>query len=375
MLPGAFDTDRLAANIEGNAKRQNIPYDRFVRELFTSTGSNLEHPGGSYFKVLRTPDAIAETTTQVFLGVRFNCNKCHDHPFERWTQDQYYELTSYFAQVGRKEDPAFAGQKIGGSAVEGAKPLVEIMFDRGSGEVTHLRTNQQVKPHFPYSFGGSAAGQGPDNGSRREQLARWITSKENPYFAKSYVNRLWGYLFGRGIIEPIDDIRAGNPPTNPELLDALTADFIASGFDMQHMLRTMCKSRTYQLSIKPNEWNADDEVNITDIELLPDGRIYVFGTSLEVLDVLDELQNGRDDVVRRRIESQQTLQPQRQKIAQGKQHVRNIPSIRRPPALGDDFAVPHQHEALEFVNLAFHRFDKLQDSCRSDPLAFGRGAL
>jgi hypothetical protein len=235
----------------------NKPYDQFAREVITASGSNIENPPASYYKTLREPDVLMENTTHLFLAVRFNCNKCHDHPFERWTQDQYYHLASYFAQVGRKEDPAFAGQKIGGSAVEGAVPLAEVIYDTGAGDVTHLRTGQVAAPAFPYVHADTA----PASASRREQLARWITSKDNQYFAKSYVNRQWGYLFGSGIIEPIDDIRAGNPPTNPELLDALTADFVKSGFDMQHVVRTICKSRVYQHSVAVNKWNADDTVN------------------------------------------------------------------------------------------------------------------
>ncbi|MBW3596238.1 MAG: DUF1553 domain-containing protein [Planctomycetes bacterium] len=235
----------------------NAPYDEFARQVLTASGSNLENPPASYYKTLRDPDVLMENTTHLFLAIRFNCNKCHDHPFERWTQDQYYHLAAYFAQVGLKEDQAFSGQKIGGSAVEGAKPLVEVVYDKGSGEVTHDRTGEVAPPAFPYTH----ADEPPADASRRDQLAHWITSPENPYFAKSYVNRLWGYLFGRGIIEPIDDIRAGNPPTNPELLDALTQDFINSGFDVQHMFRTICKSRTYQHSIQTNEWNEDDTIN------------------------------------------------------------------------------------------------------------------
>ncbi|RPH78495.1 MAG: DUF1553 domain-containing protein, partial [Planctomycetaceae bacterium] len=155
-----------------------------------------------------------------------------------------------------KEDPNFANQKIGGSAVEGAAPLVEVIYDAGGGEVKHDRTGLVTAPAFPYQREITAA-----NGSRREQLSSWLTSKDNEYFAKSYVNRLWGYLFGRGIIEPIDDIRAGNPATNPELLDALSRDFVAHQFDMRHILRTICQSRVYQHSVKSNAWNQDDELN------------------------------------------------------------------------------------------------------------------
>lgn len=240
-----------------NAIASNMPYDRFAYEVMTATGSTLEHPAAAYWKVLREPAGAMENTTHLFLAVRFNCNKCHDHPFERWTQDQYYHLTAFFSQVGRKEDPTFSGQRIGGTAVESAVPLVEVIYDTGSGETTHERTGQVAKPSFPYPIEGSI----PEDVSRREQLARWITSPENRYFASSYVNRIWGYLLGVGLIEPIDDIRAGNPPTNPELLKALTEEFVKSGFDVQHMIRTICKSRVYQHSVASNRWNQDDTIN------------------------------------------------------------------------------------------------------------------
>ena len=235
----------------------NKPYDHFVREIITATGSNLENPPAAYWKILRDPAVAMENTTHLFLATRFNCNKCHDHPFERWTQDQYYHLAAYFAQVGRKVDPAYAGQQIGGSAVEKSKPMVEVIFDQQSGEIKHDRTGATAEPAFPYEHADVL----PADAPWREQLAQWITSRDNPYFARSYVNRLWGYLFGRGIIEPIDDIRAGNPPTHPRLLDALTEDFVEGGFDAQRILSAICKSRTYQLSLRTNRWNADDEIN------------------------------------------------------------------------------------------------------------------
>ena len=235
----------------------NKPYNKFAREVLTASGSNLANPPAAYWKVLRDPADAMENTTHLFLAIRFNCNKCHDHPFERWTQDQYYEMAAYFSQVGRKEDPKFTGKRIGGTAVEGAVPLVEVVFDRGSGEIKHDRTGEVTAPSFPYDHSGGV----DDSTHRRKQLAEWMTAAENPYFARSYVNRIWGYLLGVGIIEPIDDIRAGNPPSNPELLDALEADFIASGFDVQHILRRICRSRAYQRSVKTNEWNDDDTIN------------------------------------------------------------------------------------------------------------------
>ena len=193
----------------------------------------------------------------LFLGVRFSCNKCHDHPFERWVQDQYWETAAYFAQVGLKKDPDSGDKKIGGTAVEGGKPLYEVVFDKEEGEVLHDETGAVAPPKFPYPVKYDAA----KNISRREHFARWAASPDNQYFAKSYVNRLWGYLLGVGFIEPLDDIRAGNPPTNPELLDRLTREFIDSGFDVQNLVRRICKSRTYQLSIETNEWNEDDTIN------------------------------------------------------------------------------------------------------------------
>ncbi|MCA9172399.1 MAG: DUF1553 domain-containing protein, partial [Planctomycetales bacterium] len=240
-----------------HAVATNMPYDQFAYEVLTASGSTLDNPAAAYWKILREPAAAMENTTHLFLAVRFNCNKCHDHPFERWTQDQYYHMTAFFAQVGRKEAPSFAGQKIGGSAVENAQPLVEVIYDTGDGETVHDRTGVVSPPAFPYAAGAAS----DDAASRREQLAQWITSADNRYFASSYVNRLWGYLLGVGLIEPIDDIRAGNPPTNPELLQALTQDFIKSGFDVRHVLRTICSSRTYQHSIATNKWNTDDAIN------------------------------------------------------------------------------------------------------------------
>ena len=235
----------------------NVPYDQFVRSILTAGGTNREHPAASYFKILRDPAAMMENTTQLFLAVRFNCNKCHDHPFERWTQDQYYQTAAFFARVGLKADPASNGKTIGGSAVEKPQPLFEEVWEMPQGEVIHDRTKQVAPPVLPYPAPHPTL----ENASRREELAAWITAGENPYFARSYVNRLWGYLFGVGIIEPLDDLRAGNPATNPELLDYLTEEFLKSGFDARHVIRLICKSRAYQLAVTSNEWNEDDKIN------------------------------------------------------------------------------------------------------------------
>ncbi len=246
------------------AVASNMPYDKFVYDVLTASGSTIETPAAGYFKTLRAPDVVMENTTQLFLGVRFSCNKCHDHPFERWTQDQHWQLAAYFAQVQRKEDPQYAGQKIGGSAVEGAVPLVEVIYDGTTGEVKHPNSNAVLQPSVPYQPEVGAIKQS-DNDKQphvlREDFARWATSADNEYFAKSYVNRVWSYLTGVGFIEPVDDIRAGNPATNPELLDRLTKEFLASGCDVQKLIKLICRSRVYQHSLVSNRWNEDDAIN------------------------------------------------------------------------------------------------------------------
>lgn len=224
----------------------NRPYDEFVRKLLAAGGTTREQPATAFWRVQREPDLAMESVTQLFLGVRFNCNKCHDHPFERWTQDQHWELAAYLAQVTRTAVPA----KDGYSADE-------AISDGSEGEVTHQRTGQNASLSFPFEHAGMIGKDAP----RREQFAAWVTASENQYFARNYANRLWAYLNGTGLIEPIDDMRAGNPPTNPELLERLTEEFIQSGFDVRHVLRQICQSRTYQLSTSTNKWNADDRRN------------------------------------------------------------------------------------------------------------------
>lgn len=235
----------------------NKPYNQFVSEIVNSTGSNRESPPASYYKILRTPEDTVENTTHLFLGIRFNCNKCHDHPFEKWTQDQYYQTAAFFSQVELKKDPASENKTIGGTAVEGAKPLYEIVSDTGTTEIKHQRTQQAVAPQFPFESEHAV----PEGASRRAKFAAWLTSDKNPYFAKSYVNRMWGYMLGKGLIEPIDDIRAGNPASIPELLALLEQSFVQQQFDTQKLLKMICKSETYQQSIETNDWNADDDRN------------------------------------------------------------------------------------------------------------------
>lgn len=239
---------------------RNTPYDQMVRALLTAQGSSYENPAVNYLRVLREPGKMTEDVTQTFLGVRFNCNKCHDHPFEKWTQTQYYEMGAYFARVGIKKgqvgrDVIFS--EAGGTAQVTSEEVVYVKYD--GGEVRHLKTDAIMKPKVPV---GRAHEIGP-NDDRREALVDWLTSKNNPFFTKAMANRTWSYFFGKGIIDPVDDIRASNPPSNPELLEALTDEFVRSGFDLRRLMRTICQSRTYQLSIVKNQWNEDDSINFS----------------------------------------------------------------------------------------------------------------
>ena len=227
----------------------NKPYDKMVRELLSASGSTYDHPAANFFRVTRDPKPTMEVTTQVFLGVRMVCAQCHDHPFERWTQNQYYEMASFYSATGLRP-----GYEVG----------EEIVYNlRDDFEMKHPKDGRVMKPNFivPASYGSS--GPVPTDAKRRLALAEWVTAKDNPFFAKSTVNRFWSYFLGRGIIDPVDDIRASNPPSNPQVLDALTKDFVDHNFDLRYLLRTIANSRTYQASMQTNEWNAKDSENFS----------------------------------------------------------------------------------------------------------------
>jgi hypothetical protein len=224
-----------------SAVAQNVPYDRFVRALITASGDGNENAPANYLRVIRDTSTATENVTQLFLGVRFSCAKCHDHPFERWTQNQYYQFGAFFAKVGYK--PAPGGE--------------EVVYNKDDGEVMHPKSGLVVAPYVPVGHNPSVAE------SRRDAFASWLTDSSNPYFSRAMANRLWSYFFGKGIIDPVDDIRASNPAVNPELLEALNKDFVESGYDLKHMMRVICQSRTYQSSIASNAWNADDKTNFS----------------------------------------------------------------------------------------------------------------
>ena len=221
--------------------RDNKPYDQYVGELLASRGSTSEFPAANYFRTAADTNDCAETTSQVFLGIRIQCAKCHNHPFERWTQDNYYGIAAFFNRIQRQPNPLDANEML-------------ISVAR-AGEVTQPRTGQTMKPWLPLTGDVDV----PAEDDRRGALVAWLRSKDNPLFAQAGVNRLWGHVMGRGIVDPVDDFRASNPPSNESLLAALADDFVQHDFDQKHILRTILNSRTYQLSSRKNDFNQTDE--------------------------------------------------------------------------------------------------------------------
>jgi Protein of unknown function (DUF1553)/Protein of unknown function (DUF1549) len=228
--------------------QKNTPFDKIVRDLLTAKGSTFANPPANYYRIARDPQNLAETTAQLFFGIRMQCAKCHNHPFERWTQDDYYSMAAFFARVRQKVDPAEPGT---GPMHTGA---AEVVFMDRSGEVVQPRTGKVMPPKF---MGGSVATLPPGR-DRREVLADWLTGPNNPFFAKATVNRIWYHLVGRGIVDPVDDFRDSNPSANDELLDALARDFVTHKFDVKAIMRVILNSRTYQLSAQTNDFNKDD---------------------------------------------------------------------------------------------------------------------
>ncbi len=230
--------DWLKSRIAGN-----VPVDQMVKELLTASGGSFDSPATNYYDTERNTLKTAENVAQVFMGMRIQCAQCHNHPFDRWTMDDYYSFAAFFAQVGNK--PA-------------EDPRERIVFNNGQGEVTHPVTGRPMKPKF---LGGAT----PDlaGRDRRAVLADWLASPENPYFAKNLANIVWAHFFGRGIVQEVDDVRVSNPPVNAELLDELGKHFTDDHYDFRKLVRDICTSRTYQLSSESNETNAADDRNFS----------------------------------------------------------------------------------------------------------------
>ena len=221
----------------------NMPVDQMVRELLSASGGSFTNPATNYYDGERNTLKIAENVAQVFMGMRIQCAQCHNHPFDRWTLDDYYSFAAFFAQIGNKQ---------------AEDPREHIVFDRASGDVKHPVTGQVMAPKF---LGGPT----PDiaGRDRRVVLADWLASPENPYFATNLANIVWAHFFGRGIIQEVDDVRVTNPPVNPELLGELGKRFTESHYDFKKLVHDICTSRTYQLSSQINESNAGDERNFS----------------------------------------------------------------------------------------------------------------
>jgi hypothetical protein len=233
-----------------DALYDNVPYDQFVREILTAAGDASYNPPVVWYREVAQTNEQVEDVAQLFLGVRIQCARCHHHPFEKWSQDDYYGLSAFFSRIKKKDLAAGNNRKARDK---------RLFHDEGTAQSTNPRNNKSIVP--------TALGSGPldipATRDPREDLADWMARPDNPFFARSLVNRYWKHFFNRGIVEPEDDMRETNPPTNPELLDALSQHFIASGFDLKDLVRTICRSSTYQLSALPNEHNLKDRQNFS----------------------------------------------------------------------------------------------------------------
>ena len=221
----------------------NKPYDQFVSEILTASGSQSENPPTLWYRTVRKSPEYVESVAQAFLGVRIQCAQCHHHPSVRWSQTDYYRLAAVFARVGRK-----------GGFADAEVPTDEVIFVSDKGSVVHPRTGEVLAP----AALGSDVFRLDHHVDPREQLAEWMTQPDNPFFARTMVNRMWAHFLGRGIIHPIDDARSTNPPSNPELLDVLAADFVASGYDIKQLIRSITNSYAYRLDSVPTDGNAED---------------------------------------------------------------------------------------------------------------------
>jgi hypothetical protein len=243
----------------------NVPINQMVQELLGASGGTFGNAATNYYQMETDPLKVSENVAQVFMGMRIQCAQCHNHPFDRWTMDDYYSFAAFFSQIGRK--PA-------------EDPRETIIFNSGGGEVKHLVGGRDMKPKFLGGDTPEVAGK-----DRRVVMAQWLTSNENPFFSQNLVNIVWNHFFGKGIINEVDDIRVSNPPVNAELLDALAKSFSESGYDFKKLVRDICNSRAYQLSTKTNPTNEGDTRNFSHAalrrirsEILLDSITLVTGT-------------------------------------------------------------------------------------------------
>ncbi|MDB5310647.1 MAG: hypothetical protein JWO38_4849 [Gemmataceae bacterium] len=225
------------------------PYDEFVREIVCAVGDEAKSPPAFWYREVQTPENFVDDVSQVFLGQRLACANCHHHPYEKWSQDDYWGLAAFFGRVGKKNVPVAGQQNNNGQNGK------QVLFVKSTGAVTNKRTGKtaDMKPLDADPM-VSAADEDP-----RQRFADWLTGPRNPFFAKAVANRYWAHFFGKGIVDPLDDMRVTNPPSNPELLDALAATLVENKYSLRSLVKTICKSRTYQLSSAPNEFNVSDK--------------------------------------------------------------------------------------------------------------------
>jgi hypothetical protein len=246
----------------------NKPYDQFVREILTATGDPQTNAPVAWYREVKDASAQVEDTAQLFLGLRIQCARCHHHPFEVWSQKDYYGFQAFFSRVGRKKGLV--------------QNEIRVFHNPGVAQSQNPKTKQMVKP----TGLGSPPLELSQYDDPRHELVDWMAAPENPFFARALVNRYWKHFFGRGLVDPEDDMRVTNPATNPVLLDALAKDFIEHKFDMKHLIRTICNSQTYQLAAEPNAWNRNDKQNFSryypkrlNAEVLLDAINQVTGTT------------------------------------------------------------------------------------------------
>jgi hypothetical protein len=226
----------------------DMPFDDFAREILTATGDENKHPPTVWYKELTNPEQFVDDTAQVFLGLRLACAQCHHHPYEKWSQDDYWGIAAYFGHIGRKIAPVPGG-------FQNQPDLLLTIFNRPSGNVANKRTGQ---PAVMKPLDGEPTKLQPGEDPRKK-LVDWMVEPKNPFFARALANRYWAHFFGRGIVDPLDDMRVTNPASNPELLDELAKDLVDHKYSLKHLIQTICKSRTYQLSAVPNEFNKHDK--------------------------------------------------------------------------------------------------------------------
>ncbi len=255
----------------------DAPLDEIVRQIVAGVGSTWQNPPSSFYRTNRDPMTAAETVSQVFLGIRLQCARCHNHPFDNWTQGDYYGLAAFFSNISRKQVNNTRRDRLDLHEINGD----EMIFIAGKAELIEPRTGTMRQPQYPGGVPSACTTGEVDNAIDR--LATWLT-KNNRQFARNLANRVWFHLMGRGIVEPVDDFRESNPPSNPALLDALTASFVAHGLRLKPLVAEIMKSHAYQLSATPLPGNAEDESNFSHaaVKLLPaetllDGISQVLG--------------------------------------------------------------------------------------------------